>query len=98
MPWQSASKIELSEKQEKILKEFANGSHTPEHLKKRSKAVLSAAEGQTNNSIERNLKMTPDSVKRWRDRYSQQHEELNRTEAETAYWQQLISPARNRTT
>ena len=31
MPWKSATKIELSKKQEQILKEYAAGTHVPLH-------------------------------------------------------------------
>ena len=83
MPWKSATKIELSKKQEQILKEYASGSHTPLHLKIRSQIVLNAAKGLTNNAIEKNMDLDPTTVKLWRDRYGKQYEELKRAEAET---------------
>ena len=83
MPWKSATKIELSKKQEQILKEYASGSHTPLHLKTRSQIVLNAAKGLTNNAIEKNMGLDPSTVKLWRDRYGKQHEELKRAETET---------------
>ena len=85
MPWKSATKIELSKKQEQILKEHASGSHTPLHLKTRSQIVLNAAKGWTNNTIEKNMGLDPSTVQRWRDRYGKQHEELKRAEAETPH-------------
>ena len=83
MPWKSATEIILSEKQERILKEYAAGTHTPLHLKTRARIVLKAAEGYTNNSLEKETGLGAKAVKRWRDRYSKQYEELKRTEAET---------------
>ena len=83
MPWKSATKVELSEKQEQILKEYAAGTHTPLHFKTRAQIVLKAAEGCTNNSIEKDMGLDAVTVKRWRDRYSARHEELKQTEAET---------------
>jgi putative transposase len=83
MPWKSASKIELSKKQEQILMEYASGTHTPLHLKKRSQIVLNAAKGLSNNDIEKDMRIDPTTVKRWRDRYSTHHEELKRVELET---------------
>jgi transposase len=85
MPWQTASKIELSEKQERILTEIASGTHTPLHLKTRAQIVLFAAKGWSNNTIEENMDLDSKTVKRWRDRYSGQYEELKRIEAETPY-------------
>jgi len=83
MPWKTATKVELSERQERILKEYAAGTHAPLHLKKRAQIVLQAAEGRTNNSIEKDTGLNARAVKRWRDRYGARHEELKRTEAET---------------
>ena len=85
MPWKSARKIELSKKQERILKEYALGTHTPLHYKLRSQIILNAAKGLTNNAIEKNMGLDPTTVKRWRDRYGSQYEELKRAESETPH-------------
>jgi putative transposase len=83
MPWQSAAKVELSEKQERILQEYAAGTQTPYHLKIRAQIVLKAAKECANNLIERDMGLEATVVKRWRDRYSARYEELQRAEAET---------------
>jgi len=83
MPWKSAANIELSEKQTRILTEYAVGTHTPLHLKTRSQIVLNAAKGYTNNTIEKTMKLDAKTVKLWRDRYGSQYEVLKRVEAET---------------
>jgi putative transposase len=83
MPWKSATKVEISENQERILQEYAVGTHTPYHLKIRAHIVLKAAEGCSNNSIERAMGLEAKVVKRWRDRYSARYEELRRVETET---------------
>ena len=85
MPWRTGSAIELSEKQMRVLTEFAKGSHTQLHLKIRAKIILMAAEGWNNNSIERTLRIGPKTVKRWRDRYSNRYTELQRTETGTPH-------------
>jgi putative transposase len=82
MPWKSAANVELSEKQEQIVKEYAAGTHTPLHLKIRAQIVLSAAKGCTNNSIEKTMGLEAKVVKRWRDRFSARFEELKHVEAE----------------
>ena len=81
MPWKRATKIELSEKEEKILKENAVGTHTPLHLKMRSEIIMRASEGKSNNAIESEMKLNSETVKLWRDRYGAQKEELRQTEA-----------------
>ena len=83
MPWKSASKIELSEKQESILKEKAKGSHTPLHQKIRAEIILKASAGKSNNVIEKEMKIHPSAVKKWRDRYSGEYRELERIEKES---------------
>ena len=82
MPWKSASKIELSEKEEQILEEKVKGTHTPEHLKIRSEIVLRSFHGESNNKIEREMKKDAKTVKLWRDRYSEAGEELREIMAE----------------
>jgi transposase len=85
MPWKSASKIELSEKQESILKEKSKGSHTPLHQKIRAEIILKASAGKSNNAIEKEMKIHSSVVKKWRDRYSEQYEELRRIESESPH-------------
>jgi putative transposase len=75
--------VELSKKQEQILKEYEVGAHTPMHFKTRAQIVLKAAKGWTNNSIERDMGLDAKAVKQWRDRYGGRYEELKRAEAET---------------
>ena len=85
MPWKTALEIKLSQKQERILTEYAVGTHTPLHLKTRSQIILMAAKGWSNNAIERNLNINAKTVKQWRDRYGIQYEELQRIQAETPH-------------
>ena len=85
MPWKTASTIKLSEKQKRILTENAVGTHTPLHIKTRSQIILNAAEGWSNNEIEKKMDIDPKTVKQWRDRFSVQYEELNRIETETPH-------------
>ena len=85
MPWKSATKIEVSEKETRILRENALGTHTPLHLKKRSEIILKASEGKSNNAIEREMELNGETVKIWRDRYGEQKEELRRTETESPH-------------
>jgi len=85
MPWRAASAVVLSEKQERILREFAVGTHTPLHFKIRSQIVLFAAKGWFNDTIESNMGIDAKTVKRWRDRYSNGFEELRKIETETPH-------------
>ena len=83
MPWKSATKIEISEKEKKILKENAAGTHTPQHIKMRSQIILNASEGKSNHAIKREMEVNIETVRLWRGRYMGQKEELRRIEAES---------------
>ena len=83
MPRMKAREIFLSENEKRILAEFARSTHHPLHLKIRSEIVLRAAEGSSNNSIERDMGIDKDQVKRWRDRYGNNQEKISLTERET---------------
>ena len=80
-----AIKVNLSEKQKRILKENADGTHTPLHLKIRSQIILYASEGRTNDFIEDKMGIDGKTVTKWRSRYNKQYEELSRIEAETPH-------------
>lgn len=83
MPWKEAVRIKLSEREEKILIQIKNGTHSAYHLKKRSEIVLPANGGESNNSIERELGISGETVTKWRNRYAESHEEITKTETET---------------
>lgn len=83
MPWKTASTVTLTEKQERILTENAVGTHTPMHLKIRSQIILFAAQGCSNNDIEKQMNIDAKTVKLWRDKYSSHYDELHRIETET---------------
>ena len=85
MSQKTASKIALSQKQKRILTENAAGTHTQLHLKIRSQIILHAANGWSNNAIEKTMGIDAKTVKLWRDRYKRQSEELRRIEAETPH-------------
>jgi len=78
MPWKIAKKIELSEKEEEILKEYKKGTHKGLHMKIRSEIVLRASQGESNNKIEREMKKDAKTIQKWRDRYSKSSEELKK--------------------
>jgi len=77
-----ATSIILSEKQERILTEFTNSRTVGLSLVSRSKIVLMASCGNSNNRIERELNLGKNTVKRWRDRFSSAYENLKRIESE----------------
>jgi len=83
MAWTQARKIELSEKQETILRQWSNGTHTPQHLKTRARIILMSAQGLSNNGIRKEIGIEHNTVKKWRNRYLNAQVELSTIEANT---------------
>jgi len=71
MPWKVAKEINLTKSQERILKQFAQGTHTELHIKERSKIILMANSGYANHKIKRELNTTGNRVIKWRNRYNE---------------------------
>jgi hypothetical protein len=78
-----AKEIKLSEKQEKILREITNSRTYGVNLTSRSRIVLEANAGKSNNTIEKEMNITGKKVTRCRNRYNSAQEELNRIEMES---------------
>ena len=85
MPNKIAMPIILSERQYGILTEFSVSKTIGSSVVIRSKIVLMATSGKSNNQIERELKLGKNTVKRWRDRYSIAQEGLKRIENEQSH-------------
>jgi len=85
MAWKPAPKIELGEKEKKVLTQLKAGTHTPMHFKIRAMIILLAFLGMSNNAISKYLQIMHNTVKRWRDRYIKMSNELKRIEAETPH-------------
>ena len=77
-----AVEINLSETQEKILKQLYNGTHSPQHFKQRAEIILQASQGNSNNEIGRILKIHGETITKWRNRYACAEQELSLTETE----------------
>jgi putative transposase len=77
-----ATEIKLSAKEKRILTGFTRSRQIPSHLKIRAEIILRAADGSSNNAIERAMKIDKNQVKRWRDRYANKQEQILLTEKE----------------
>jgi len=82
MPRQVAVQITLSERQSRILEEFSNSRTLGTNLNTRSKIVLLAADNISNNEIERQLRVDANTVKRWRNRFAAENEDMKKIEKE----------------
>lgn len=83
MPRKEATQIKLNEHEEKILTQIKVGTHSAMHLKNRAAIVLLANSGESNNSIEKKLGISGETVTKWRNRYANSHKEIMRTDAES---------------
>ena len=63
-------KISLSNSEKILLEKIINSSISPVRLMKRAKAILMAADGFPNYYISEQLSTTPNTVGRWRNRFS----------------------------
>jgi len=80
---QRATEIELSKNQKRIITEFSRSTHQPLHLKIRAQIILLASEGSNNSEILRDMGIDAKQVRRWRDRYFNNQEQLLKVERET---------------
>jgi transposase len=82
MATNQASVIKITENQKKKLTQIQAGTHSPLHLKLRSEIILLASEGNSNNTIERTMQISGETVTQWRNRYAQAGKELALIESE----------------
>ena len=69
MPRLEAIKIELSEGEEAALNKLIKKHKTEQQIIKRANIVLAANEGKGNHQIKRELEVSLNTVKRWRNRW-----------------------------
>lgn len=74
--------IELSEKQQEILKKIEQSRQNPPSLVTRAKIILQASTGERNQNIAENLQVHVDRVRRWRERWREKEEWLQVIEEE----------------
>ena len=82
---QRATEINLSENQKRIITELARSTHQPLHLKTRAQIILLASEGRNNSEIMRDMGIDAKQVRRWRDKYFNNREQLSLVERETPH-------------
>ena len=78
-----AQEVKISESQKRILTQLQTGTHSPQHYKQRAEIVLLASKGYSNNEIERMLKISGETITKWRNRYVANENELRKVEEET---------------
>jgi len=75
--------LEVSQKQEAILNQLIRGHQTPQNLVIRAKIVLGGAQyGRRNQEIARELNISGQTVKKWRERWLEGRTKLETIEVE----------------
>jgi len=72
---------QLSDVQKNILLAITKRRDSPQHLVRRAKAILLAAEGQNNKNISRQVALGRKTIGTWRIRWSKQQEKIDAIEA-----------------
>ena len=88
-PGPRASQVQLSESQEKLLRQYSNKASISRHMHQRITIVLQAHQGNSNLGIARSLSITANTVKKWRDRWVDSYEQLCFYERDAAQQQEL---------
>ena len=82
MPGHPARPVEVTARQEELLRKLVRGTKTPQRLAQRAQIVLLAAEGRPNEHIVEQLAVTRPMVRKWRRRWSQAEDQLRAVEEE----------------
>ncbi len=64
-----ATKVVLSEKEQEALSRISRRYRSEQHVARRSRIVLAAAQGDSNAAIARQLPINGDTARLWRDRW-----------------------------
>ena len=70
--WQPSEPLSMSAEQQKTLEAWVQAKTTAQRIVLRSRICLLAAQGQSNNSIARELSVTRPTVLLWRKRFAEQ--------------------------
>jgi len=69
MPSPKATKVNLSEEEQKSLEQLTRRHNIGQQIALRARIILSAGQGQTNSAIVRQLQVSIGTVQRWRNRW-----------------------------
>jgi transposase len=69
--WHKAAPLPINPEQKAVLEGWVRALNTPHSLVVRSKIILAAAEGRSNNRISKELGVTRPMVIRWRERFAE---------------------------
>jgi len=70
MPFSKATEVILSEEEQTTLAQLARRHNVSQQIALRGRIILAAGKGQTNSVIARELKVSINTVQRWRNRFA----------------------------
>jgi transposase len=91
MPNPKTIPINLSSKQQVLLKQLVRRSTNPQRLVRRAQLVLAAAAGKSNTQISQQLELDRGQVRLWRNRWLDASVELTASEMEAVSDEKLIN-------
>ena len=69
MPFPKATEVNLSEPEQTALEQLVRRHNIGQQIALRGRIILAAGKGQTNSTIARELKVSMNTVQRWRNRF-----------------------------
>lgn len=70
MPTPKATKVKLSEEEQKGLEQLVRRHNVGQQIALRGRIIMAAGEGQTNSEIARNMAISINTAQRWRNRWA----------------------------
>jgi putative transposase len=70
MPFPKATEVNLSEPEQTALEQLVRRHNIGQQMALRGRIILAAGKGQTNSAIARELKVSINTVQRWRNRFA----------------------------
>src|SRR3972149_4931193 len=70
MPFPKATEVNLSEAEQTALEQLVRRHNIGQQIALRGRIILAAGKGQTNSAIARELKVSINTVQRWRNRFA----------------------------
>lgn len=76
MAGKRAAPLNLTERQRNLLEHYQSKRSTAQHQSKRIQIILKAAQGESTYHISKEIKMTMETVRKWRKRWAAAYEKL----------------------
>ncbi len=78
--WSSCRPVQVTTRQEDLLRKLVRGTKTPQRLAQRAQIVMLAAAGRSSEDIVEQLAVTRPMVRKWRRRWSETEDQLQAVE------------------